>query len=256
MPSHGNDGPRERASSAGTSTDDAALVVTLSRFATALVDEAEPGEMLHELTVQTSAALGLSGAGVSLARADAVQFVTAHGRSIAELERLQEEHGGPGAEALHTRKPVVAGRIAALGSRWPDYVRKATEIGVAAVAAIPMNADRGLAVLDLYHEHDHEWTPDEIAVGQLFGEITTACLLHAAAVARAERIARHLQGALDSRVIIEQAKGIVAAERGVSVDQAFLLLRKHANDHQATLRAVAEAVVHLGLRLDGGPNSG
>jgi AmiR/NasT family two-component response regulator len=59
-----------------------------------------------------------------------------------------------------------------------------------------------------------------------------------------------LQGALDSRVVIEQAKGVISAERSVSVDEAFAVLRRHANDHNAKLHDVADAVVRLGLRPD------
>ena len=73
-------------------------------------------------------------------------------------------------------------------------------------------------------------------------------MLHASELDRERRTVEQLQGALDSRVVIEQAKGILAAENKISIDQAFALLRRHANDRNATLRAVAEAVVQLGLR--------
>jgi AmiR/NasT family two-component response regulator len=85
-------------------------------------------------------------------------------------------------------------------------------------------------------------------VARVFADIGASYVRTASALLEQRRTSEQLQAALDSRVIIEQAKGIVAAQRGISVDQAFAVLRKHANDRNLQLRLVAEAVVKLGLR--------
>ena len=72
--------------------------------------------------------------------------------------------------------------------------------------------------------------------------------MHASELAQAQRINEQLQQALNSRIIIEQAKGVIAGERGIPVDAAFEVLRKHARRNSASLSLVAEAVVRLGLR--------
>jgi len=79
-------------------------------------------------------------------------------------------------------------------------------------------------------------------------QVLAAFVRNASALREERRENEQLRQALDSRVLIEQAKGIIANERGVSVDEAFRVLRKHANDRNATVRAIAGAVVNLGLR--------
>jgi AmiR/NasT family two-component response regulator len=73
-------------------------------------------------------------------------------------------------------------------------------------------------------------------------------LVHAQELDRQRAINEQLREALDSRIVIEQAKGVLATERHIPVDEAFEVLRRHARSHSATLRSVAEAVVRLGLR--------
>jgi AmiR/NasT family two-component response regulator len=105
-----------------------------------------------------------------------------------------------------------------------------------------------IGTLDLHRANEHAWTEHEVATARVFTDIATAYVLQASQHAREQRTIEQLQHALNSRVIIEQAKGVLAAERKISVDHAFALLRKHANDRNVTLRAVADAVVNLGLR--------
>jgi AmiR/NasT family two-component response regulator len=78
--------------------------------------------------------------------------------------------------------------------------------------------------------------------------MATSYVINASKLARQRRISEQLREALDSRVIIEQAKGVLAAERGISIDEAFQRLRRHARSHRTPLRSVADAVVNLGLR--------
>jgi len=78
--------------------------------------------------------------------------------------------------------------------------------------------------------------------------MATAYVAHASALQQSRRLTEQLQEALDTRIVIEQAKGMLAAERKISVDDAFEVLRAHARPHHASLRSVADAVVNLGLR--------
>lgn len=105
-----------------------------------------------------------------------------------------------------------------------------------------------LGVLNLYHDHPHDWTDDELEVAELLAYMATAYVANAARLDQVRHTAEQLQEALDSRVIIEQAKGILAGERGITVDEAFAVLRSHARTNNVSLRAVANAVVNLRLR--------
>ncbi len=92
-------------------------------------------------------------------------------------------------------------------------------------------------------------TDEDTAAARVLADIATSYIVNASELEQAHRTAEQLQDALDSRIVIEQAKGILAADGVVSMDEAFALLRRHARSHTASLRSVAEAVVNLGLRL-------
>ena len=82
----------------------------------------------------------------------------------------------------------------------------------------------------------------------IFADIATTYVVHATRVDQAERVKAQLEHALESRIAIERAKGLLAGERGITMDESFQLLRRHARDNNATIHAVADAVIKLGLR--------
>lgn len=104
------------------------------------------------------------------------------------------------------------------------------------------------AVLDVCAAGPHTWTGEEVRLASLFAAAAGASIANGSRVEQATRTAEQLRHALDSRVLIEQAKGILSAERGISVDDAFALLRRRARDHGEPLRDVADAVVNRRLR--------
>jgi len=225
------------------------LTAALEGFAHTLVAGSDVSDMLHDLTARLPDLLGIAGAGVSLRQDGGLRFVTADHELFAQLERLQESEGeGPCVEAFRTGEPVLVPRLTSEAARWPRYVEQATASGVLAVAAIPMRNSDQVGVLDLYDDKVHEWSGEEVATAAVFADVAAAYLLHASKLEQERRTVEQLQHALSSRIIIEQAKGILAAEYQISVDQAFQRLRRHANDHNATLHSVAGAVVELGLR--------
>ncbi|HEY2296683.1 MAG TPA: GAF and ANTAR domain-containing protein [Jatrophihabitans sp.] len=225
------------------------LTEALAGFARTLTEGFDVEEVLDDLTGRLTGVLAADGAAVSLVRDGALRFVTADRESIAALERVQEEHRqGPCEEAVRSGRPILVSRLASHSTRWPRYSALAARVGVVAVAAIPMGNAECIGTLDLHRAREHAWTEHEVATARVFTDIATAYVLQASQHAREQRTIEQLQHALNSRVIIEQAKGVLAAERKISVDQAFCLLRKHANDRNVTLRAVADAVVNLGLR--------
>jgi GAF domain-containing protein len=218
-------------------------------FAQSLAAGYDTLDLLSDLLLRVSDVVGAEGAGVCLIQSGKLRFVTANHDSVATVERVQERNEqGPGLDVVRTGNPVLVARMREHADRWPAYARGARAAAVAAVASIPMSASTCVGALDLYHFSEHDWTPDEVSTASIFGDIAGAHLLCAAELERTQRTVEQLEHALDSRVLIEQAKGILAGERDISLDQAFQVMRKHANDHNATLRAVADAVTNLGLR--------
>ncbi len=226
------------------------LTRTLSEFAATLVRGFAISDVLHDLAGRVTAVLGVDSAGVSVQESGRLRFVAALDERSRRLEQVQERlQAGPCVDALRSGQAVTVTDLSECASSWGTYPQQAREAGIVAIAGIPMRlADKGIGVLDLYSARRRMWSPDDLATAHVLADMATCYVLNASELDRQRRINQQLQEALDSRVIIEQAKGVLAAELGVSVDRAFELMRRHARSHNANLRAVAQAVVHLGLR--------
>lgn len=229
----------------------AALMRVLTDFAGLLVSDYQISDALHDLVDGVTRVLGVTGAGVSLADGDRITFATAASEPIAVLERLQEDTQlGPCVEAHRSGQAVLVADLADDAGRWPLLAETAAKVGMVAVAGVPMRlAGTRLGALNLYDAERRDWSDDDVGVARLLADMATGYVANASKRDQARRTTKQLQEALDSRVIIEQAKGIVAAERDISVDDAFTLLRTHARSHNVTLRSVADAVVNRKLRL-------
>jgi GAF domain-containing protein len=130
------------------------------------------------------------------------------------------------------------------GHRWPRFTAGAADAGFRAAHALPMRL-RGevIGVLNLLHTDRHTLTGPDARLGQALADAATIGLLHERAVRRAETAAEQLQGALNSRVMIEQAKGVLATQGSMSPDNAFTVLRNHARGHGLRLTDLARQVV-------------
>ena len=103
--------------------------------------------------------------------------------------------------------------------------------------------------LNLYGAGEREWPEDDIAAAVVMADMATNYLINASQMRQQDRLNEQAQRALDSKAIIEQAKGIVANQHDTTVDHAFNRIRTHARHHNVTVRSVAEAIVHLGMRI-------
>jgi GAF domain-containing protein len=133
-------------------------------------------------------------------------------------------------------------------ARWPHYSATATRLGVAGVAGIPMR-DGGevIGALNIYSREPRQWSDQDIAVAVVLADVATGYVLNAAKLHDQEQLSEQLQQ--ESRVVIEQAKGITAQRKSVTVDHAYQLMRGHARNNHASLRTVAEAIVGVGLQV-------
>lgn len=227
-----------------------ALFDVLTRFADTLADHYDVADVLYALTDHTVEVLDATGAGVSLTDDHgALQFVSANSEIAAQLERVQQDsRQGPCHEAFTSGSEVVVEDITA-HDEWPTYRSKAADLGLRSVIGIPLVVGgRRLGALNIYNDVQRTWTGVDIANARVLANIATSYVVHASRLDEARRVNEQLQQALDSRVIIEQAKGILAGEYGIPLGTSFDLLRHHARSNSATLRTVAEAVVTLGLR--------
>lgn len=228
----------------------ARLVDSLVEFARTLTGPYDIGDVLNDLAERLPVVLDIAGAGVSLLSGTKLSFVTANSERAATLERVQEELGaGPCMDVITSGDDVLISDIRTRAQRWPGYAATAERLGIVAIAALPLRNSRKLGALDLYDVQVRDWTRDQLAAARVFADIATAYILNASELERERRTVEQLERALQSRIIIEQAKGVLANANDISIDAAFVLLRSYARDHHAKLREVAQAVVSLGLRF-------
>jgi len=224
---------------------------TLSRFAVVLPARYDLEAALGELTESVTAVLALSGSGVTMAEEGRLRFVTAVSQASGELERNQEEEqAGPCRDAYDTGEVVRVTDVRQESNRWPEFSAMAARLSVAGVAGIPMRLDdQVIGALNLYSPEPREWTDEDIAVAAVLADVATSYVVNASKLRQQEQLSEQLQQALESRVVIEQAKGITAQQSSVTVDQAYQRMRRHARNNNASLRVVAEAIVAVGLRV-------
>jgi len=232
--------------------DQPLFLQTLSRFAVVLPGRYDLEATLTELTESLTSVLGLSGSGVTMADdGGRLRFVTAVSQASGDLERNQEQQqAGPCRDAFDTGEVVRVTDVRKESSRWPEFSATAARLSVAGVAGIPMRlADKVIGALNLYSSEAREWTDEDIAVAGVLADVATSYVVNASKLRQQEQLSEQLQQALESRVIIEQAKGITAQQKSVSVDNAYQLMRRHARNNNASLRVVAEAIVAVGLHV-------
>ncbi|GAB3244401.1 ANTAR domain-containing protein [Nocardioides dilutus] len=186
---------------------------------------------------------------MGLGRDDWLEMGIAHGAAVAELERTQEYvQAGACVTAFKTGQVVAIPELTTQRDLWPDYCAAASRVGIVAVAALPMRVgELTIGAVNLYADVRRDWSGDDLAAAAVMADMATVYLINASQRHRDAELNRQLQHALDSRAVIEQAKGVLVARRRISPDQAFERIRRHARNHNATVVSVADAVVELGL---------
>ncbi|MVO88921.1 ANTAR domain-containing protein [Streptomyces sp. p1417] len=162
------------------------------------------------------------------------------------------EGQGPGPECRRTGRPVprtdLRGRVAR--QRWPQYTPRALGLGYTQVAARPLGGhDHAVGSLTLFGSEDMPLTDEGLRFSQSLADIVAIALLRDLELNRSRTQTGQMERALISRLAIEQAKGVLAAQRSLSVDQAFVILRGHARTHRRKLTEVAREVVEGQLTL-------
>jgi GAF domain-containing protein len=231
--------------------DQPLFLQTLSRFAVVLPARYDLEAVLTELTESVTAVLGLSGSGVTMAEDGRLRFVTAVSQASGELERTQEQQqAGPCRDAYDTGEVVRVSDVRTESDRWPEFSAAATRLTVAGVAGIPMRlADETIGALNLYSAQPRDWSDRDIAVAGVLADVATSYVVNASKLRQQQQLTEQLQQALESRVVIEQAKGITAQQHEITIDKAYQLMRGHARNNNASLRVVAEAIVAVGLQV-------
>ena len=231
--------------------DHARLTQVLLKLTRGLLDDLEVSDFLHLVAESAAEVLDVTGTGISIVVGERVQFVTSPTLEVVRVEEVQDRfQAGPCIDAIRTSRPSLVSDISTRSTVWPDYVRVAGEAGITSVMGVPMvSTTEAVGAISVHSASAREWTPDEVDIVTVIANIGAAHLVAAGRLQRSLDTAEQLQNALDSRIVIEQAKGAVAVSRAFTVEEAFELLRRYARSSGIPLRTVAEDVVRRGLLL-------
>ena len=211
-------------------------------------------QALHGLMLTTAAALEIDGAGVTVRMpSGATQYITATDPVTMQVERKQDElRQGACVDAIESAE-IVAVSDLTTESRWPEYRPFVLEAGFHAIAGVPISYDgERIGAINLYANASRAWTTDEFAAARLLSDLAAGYLINRELLRSSQTLAAQLQHALDSRVVIEQAKGIVAGRHGMDPDAAFEVLRAYARSNRKKLHDVATNVVRGTIDVVGG----
>lgn len=215
-------------------------------LADTLVDDFDVIDLLHTLTERSVEFLQADAAGLMLLDQDGrlqVLACTTDQARVLELFELQNSEG-PCLECFETGRPVVNVDPRDVEARWPRFSTATSAAGFRSVHALPMRL-RGevIGALNLFCTDEITLGERDLAIGQALCDVATISLLQERTVRQGQVLAEQLQSALNSRIVIEQAKGVLAERAKIDVDTAFRRMRTHARSTNQQLVGVATAVI-------------
>jgi GAF domain-containing protein len=232
---------------------DTRLLQTFAMLADTLVAGYDILELLQSLVESCRELLGNTAAGILLADGHGqleLMASTSEASRIVETMQLAAQ-SGPCIECYRTGRPVSVPVIADVPEKWGAFRDSALSQGFAATEAIPLRLrETTIGTLNLLRSEPGSPSELDTVAARAFADVATIGILHERSMRESEVLTQQLQLALNTRVIIEQAKGVVSYLSGVPIDEAFELIRSYARSHQLPLSTVAERLVRHELTLD------
>jgi GAF domain-containing protein len=219
---------------------------TLVELADTLVDDFDIVDLLALVVERCVELLDASAAGLLLADARGtlhLMAATSEATELVELFQIQNDEG-PCLACFRAGAPVLVPDLATEGDRWPLFVPVATGAGFRAAHALPLRL-RGnvLGALNLFRAEPGRLARSDVTTAQALADVATIAILQHQAAREAQALTEQLRAALDSRIAIEQAKGVIAERARVDMAEAFARLRGYARANQRLLSDVAQEVV-------------
>jgi transcriptional regulator with GAF, ATPase, and Fis domain len=222
------------------------LARTLVELADTMVGDFDVVELLTLLSDRCVDVLDLDAAGIMLVAPDGDLRVIASSSEAMRLLELFElqAHEGPCLDSYRTGRAVLNHDLSTVDDRWPRFAVAALAAGFHSVHALPMRL-RGniIGALNLFHIEQGEMRQADVDAAQALADVATIAILQHREAVEGQHLNEELQVALDSRIVIEQAKGMLAERLGVDMERAFSTLRNHARDHNLLLIDVARDVI-------------
>lgn len=222
------------------------LAATFVELADTLVADFDPIEFMHLLANRCVSTLGVDAAGILLVdHHGELQVVGASSDRARLLELFELQHRqGPCMECYLTSEPVTVTGFGEPPQRWPEFSEVALAAGFGAVHALPMRLrEQTVGALNLFTVAEGALSETRVRVARAMADVATIGLLQAQIISHRELLAGQLQNALQSRVLIEQAKGVLAERLQIDMSEAFRTLRQCSRSHRLHLSKVAEDVI-------------
>jgi GAF domain-containing protein len=225
---------------------EAVLARTMVELADTLVDDFDIVDLLTLLSARCVEVLDTSAAGIMLVGPDGqLQLMSSSNDAIRVVEVFELQSAeGPCCDCFYSGRPVFNHDLTAAQERWPTFAPVAVAAGFLGSDAIPMRL-RGniIGALNLFRTERGSLSAEDVTVAQALADVATIAILQNRTSVMAAEVNAQLNAALTSRIVIEQAKGIIAERRRLSIDDAFAYMRRHARDRNLRLADVARAVV-------------
>lgn len=212
--------------------------------ANTLVDGFDLVDFLNVVAVHAAEITASSAVGLMLADHDGtLRHMASSTEDARLLELFQLQHSeGPCLECHRSGREVSEVHIASAVDRWPNFSVRALELGFGAAHCFPLRLrDQVIGAMNVFRDADQvaELDIEERRITRALADVATIALMQERTLRRAEELTEQLQFALNSRVVIEQAKGAVARTLDIGVDEAFVVLRNHARRNGEKLTELA-----------------
>ena len=226
------------------------IVASFVSMAGSLARGHDVNDLLTQLTSDCARLLDVSAVGLLIAdQRGALHVVAASSERVADLEAFQAQRAqGPCHTCYLDGQPVNVPDLAASAARWPDFAVVAARAGVASVHAVPMRLrDAIVGALNLFGSTTGALNEADLRLAQALADVATIALIQDRAAADTTIVNEQLQNALDSRVVLEQAKGVLAYSGDLDMSAAYAALRTYARDHNLKITELARALVNRAL---------
>jgi transcriptional regulator with GAF, ATPase, and Fis domain len=220
-------------------------------LADTLVDDFDVVELLDRLVSTCTELFDVTAAGVLIFDVNRqLRLVAASNERAEHLEVFQiQVDEGPCLDCARSRTPTSVTDLRTAADRWPRFYPAAEIVGFQAVHAVPLRLrQEGLGALGLFHSTPTELPARDLHAVQALADVATIGILQQQHTHQKTILTNQLQGALDSRIAIEQAKGILAESGNVTINVAFSRLRHYARNHNLKLSNLAQAVTTREIR--------
>jgi GAF domain-containing protein len=236
------------------------LMRSLVDMADTLVDDFDVVDLLTGLAERCVSLLDVSAAGVMLAGLGGdLRLVASSSETMRIVETFElQAREGPCLDAYRSGNKVSCDDLTAPPQRWPRFGQVAVEAGFMSTVAVPLRLrDRTVGALNLFKTAALALGEEDLLVARAFADLAAISVLQHRAAIAAQLVNEQLERALSSRVLIEQAKGVVFERAGIDMSEAFNRLRGYARSHNLILTEVAQAAIDGTLdvrawRSDGG----